>query len=297
MMRGLSLLCLLCLMAVGCGPERGLRVEHVASRPASSGGSLRVASGTPVLGLPYTLAADGATIWVSLLGPRFAGIQSIASRTAQAGGFILQPFRTNLPLSIATTRGRLWVLAQPPQGQARLFNLQTHERSVLRISHSAGLGWSPPGLRRRAMAFPRGTKIAGATASALWLRTDSARGHILWRLDTYTAELRRVVLHSYGRPGIAVTPRGVYVLLRTRDTSIVVIQKRNAVGRLIRQSPPVRLRGAFQPMPLAACQDQIYGWTLTEQGAELFRVEAHGSGATYSQTLPPRPKTRRTRRS
>ena len=287
--RGIAVLSLVCLIAVGCGPERGLRVEHVTGHAASASGSLHIVSGTTVQGLPYTLVPDGATIWVSILNPRATGIQPISSRTAETGGFILQPFRTDLPLAIAITRGRLWMLAQPPQGHARLFDVKTHEQSALRIAHSAGLGWFPRGLRRRAMAFPHGTKIAGSTASALWLRTDAGSAHILWRLDAYTADLSRFVLHSYGTPGIAVTPHGVYVLLRTRDTPIVVIQKRNAAGAVIRQSPPFRLRGALQPMPLAACQDQIYGWALTEQGAELFRVEAHGNGATYSQTLPPRP--------
>ena len=286
---GVAVLCALCLTVVGCGPERGFRVEQQVDGPADSAGrSLRIASGTTLAGLPYTLAADRATIWVSVFGPRAPGVQPIASQTAEAGGFIFQPFRTELPLSIATTRGRLWILVQPPQGHARLFNVKTQEQGALRVAHSAGLGWSPSGIRRRALAFPRGTKIAGETASALWLRADTTRSHLLWRLDASTAELRRFELLSYGTPGIAVTPRGVYVLLRTRDPSIVVIQRRNAAGRLITQGSPLRLRGAFQPLPLAACQDQIYGWTRTAHGAEVFSAGAHGDGAIYSRPLPPR---------
>jgi len=66
------------------------------------------------------------------------------------------------------------------------------------------------------------------------------------------------------------------------------IEALRSESRLIGQSPPLRLRGAFQPLPLAACQDQIYGWTRTAHGAEPFSAGAHGDGAIYSRPLPPR---------
>jgi hypothetical protein len=287
-MRVAAVLGVICLTAAGCGPQRGLRVEHMDGSGNSAVGLIHIASGTTMPGIPDALAADGGTIWVSVYGPRVSIVQPLATRTAQTGGFIESPFRSDLPLAIATTRGRLWILVQPPQGPARLLDVKTHERDALEVVRYARLGWSPRATRRRALSFPRSTKIAGATTSAVWLTADAGTHHVLWRLDAQSSELSRFELASHGTPGIIVTPRGVYVLLRTRLASMVVIQKRNSAGRVIRQSPPFRLRGAFQPGPLAACRDELYGWTRTPQGAELFRAEAHGNGAIYSQPLSPR---------
>jgi hypothetical protein len=290
--RLLTMLCLVSLVATACGPNRGLRAEQ-ADAPAdqvgagSSFGAVRVLSATPTSGTPVSLATDGSTIWVSAVDVSTVFVQAVTAGTGRAGGTLGLAERSYAALAITTTPSTLWMLARP-QGQTRLFHVPTDQGSARAITRSARFGTRLDELRGQGVALPAATRLAGATRSAVWLISQSAGTYILWRVDVATSKRTGFPLSSHGWPGVAVTPQQVYVALRTGRPNTVAIQTRDPDGAILGQSEPLRLTGAFQSRPLAGCHGSIFGWTRSESGAALFRVDAAGHALTYSHRLPPR---------
>jgi hypothetical protein len=288
----ITVLVLVTLVFTACGPSRGLRLERATPSADIVGadtkiGTTHVVSVTVVNGPPGPLASDGRQIWVSAPAFGTVSVQAIASRPGTAGGVISMPYRGYLPAAIATTRGTMWILVKPSQGHSQLLHIHTRQDPVRSVAPIFGRIVAPRDLRRQALAFPRDTRLMGATRSALWLVSHTARGYSLWRRDLQTSKLSRFALASNGSPGVAVTSEQVFVVLQTRPPSTVVIQTRDLRGRITATSSPLRIDRTFQPAPLGACQDQIFGWARDSRGATLFRVAATGARPKYTETLPP----------
>jgi len=291
--RRFAALALTALVAAACGPSRGLRVEQVNPPAADLLGSFttiggaHVTSATIVMGQPGQMVADGKRIWVSVRASDMVAVQAMDSGPGRAGGAIATPYREALPTAIAVTPGAIWILAKPPQGHSQLLHIDTRQEPVRVATSIEGRALAPRGLRRQALAFPRDTRLVGATGSAIWLISHTARGYWLWRRDLRTQVLSRFALASAGSPGVAVTADNVFVLLQTRPRSTVVIQTRDSAGRITATSSPVRVARTFQPTPVAACGDRIFAATRDSHGAALFEVSAAGGTPRYTKTLPP----------
>ena len=275
------------VLAVGCGPARGLRLENVKT-PAeeigaeSPGGAAHLLSATTTLGTPYSLAAGGDTIWASTFESTYSDLQTLSSRTAQVGGVVEVLERSDHPAAIAATHSTLWMLVLPLRGMARLFQLRMNEPNMQMIERSPDLFWKPQLPQDSALALPRDSQIAGATDSTLWLVSGSANRYSLWRIDGRTARASRFALASDGRPGVVVDRARVYVLLRTNSAAARVLQTRDAAGRILTQSAPIPLTGAIQPSPLAVCDGTIFGWTRHARGSAVFRLGTTGALPGYS---------------
>lgn len=290
----ITVLVLVTLVFTACGPSRGLRRERATPSADIVGadtkiGTTHVVSVTVVNGPPGPLASDGRQIWVSVPAFGTVSVQAIGSRLGTAGGFISMRYRGYLPAAIATTRGTMWILVKPSQGHSQLLHIDTGQYPVGSVAPAFGgtRMVTPRDPRQQALAFPRDTRLMGATRSALWLVSHTARGYSLWRRDLQTSKLSRFALASNGSPGVAVTSEHVFVVLQTRPPSTVVIQTRDLTGRITATSSPLRIDRTFQPTPLGACQNQIFGWARDSRGATLFRVDATGARPKYTETLPP----------
>ena len=283
------LLVLLGVLLSGCGAARGIRVEASDTPPDQVGrptgdAAIRELSATPVSGLPTALVETGSTVWVSTYAP---GVQALDGRTGQLGGSIDTPSRAEVTPSIATSPGVLWILIRPDQGGSRLLHVAFGARSG-EMTLTARQSLSSRMLPRDPFAYPRQTRIVGATRSALWLVSRSGTGYALWRRDLRSAAVRRFALASAAPPAVAAGADRVYALLPTGGSGAVVVQSRTEDGTVLSTSAPIHLQGAFQPEPLVTCGDRIFGWTRTATGAALFALPATRGSPRYSPRLPPR---------
>jgi hypothetical protein len=286
-------LMLLVAIASACGPGRGVRVEPQGSpadqfggEPADSG--IRIVSAVFMAGQPSSLAAGRSVVWVSYAGRSAAGLQAFSPASGVASPVArFTPFPTVAPIAMATTPGSVWMLDKPlPTAteavpDARLLRLGAPAQPARSLRSPP---FAPDNLQAVAPPYPRDTVLAGANDRALWLVSPADLGHILVRRDAITSRLSRFAIQTKASPGVAVTARRVFVLVRVgRDT--VVIQTRDTSGKVIAVSPAVRIR-YFEASPLVACGDRIFGWT---HGAHLtlFRIDASGASLSYSGNLPP----------
>jgi hypothetical protein len=286
---------LLVAIAAGCGPNRGVRLEPKGSPADQFGGdqansAIRIMSAVFVTGQPSSLAAGRGVVWVSYAGRSAAGLQAFNPATRVAASVSrFTPFPTFAPIAMATTPGSVWMLEKPlPTAaeavpDARLVRLGTSAQPARSLR-------SPPfprdNLQAEPSAFPRDTLLAGANDTALWLVGPADFGYTLSRRDATTSGLSRFAIRSDESPGVAVTPRRVFVLVPVGGDRIV-IQTRDPGGKVITVSPAIRIP-YFEASPLVACGDRIFGWT---RGAHvrLFRIDVSGASLGYSGNLPPSP--------
>jgi hypothetical protein len=278
------------VLVAACGPSHGLRVEHRVTRADLAGAegripNMRVVSGTTVAGLPVSLASNGRTIFATVLGVAGLGVQAIDPRTSQARGLVLTGYLSNVPGSITTTPDTLWVLA-PLHDRAELVHIGRQHPEAAKTLQTIGARLILASLYKYALIFPRDTWLVGATPAAVWLVSHTTIGYTLWRSDVQTLEVRRFALASDDVPGVAITSRGVFVLLRSGRGGTVRIQTRTSEGAILATSRPLTIEG-FQPRPLRGCGTQLFGWTSGPRGVALFAVDATRGRLRYSKRLPP----------
>ena len=295
MRRGRSIaLMLLVAIASACGPSRGVRLEPQGSpadqfggEPADSG--IRIVSAVFMAGQPSSLAAGRGVVWVSYAGRSAAGLQAfnpasgVASPVARFTPFQPSP-RLRWPRRLGSSgcsRSRFRRPQRPfPMRACYAWATPAQPARSLRSPPF------PPDNLQAVAPYPRDTVLAGGNDRALWLVSPADSGYTLVRRDAVTSGLRRFAIQANGSPGVAVTPRRVFVLVPVgRDT--VVIQTRDTSGKIIAVSPAIRIP-SFEASPLVACGDRIFGWT---HGAHvrLFRINASGASLSYSGNLPPSP--------
>ena len=68
----------------------------------------------------------------------------------------------------------------------------------------------------------------------------------------------------------------------------MIVQTRDDDGAVASTSSAVSLQGTYEPAPLAACGNRVFGWTRTAKGASLFALGTQGGRPLYSPRLPPR---------
>lgn len=292
--RSIALL-LLVAIASACGPGRGVRLEPQGSpadqfggEPADSG--IRIVSAVFMAGQPSSLAAGRGVVWVSYAGRSAAGLQAFNPASGVASPVArFTPFSSFAPIAMATTPGVVWMLEKPlptpteAVPDARLLHLGDPTQPARSLRSPP---FPPDNLQPVAPPYPRDTVLAGANDRALWLVSPADSGYTLVRRDAATSGLSRFAIRTNESPGVAVTPRRVFVLVPVgRDT--VVIQTRDTNGQVLAVSPARRIP-SFVASPLVACGDRIFGWT---RGAHvrLFRISASGGSPSYSGNLPSSP--------
>lgn len=286
---------LLVALASGCGPSRGVRLEPKGSPADEFGGEqansgIRIVSAVFLTGQPSSLAAGSGVVWASYAGRSAAGLQAFKPASGVASPVArFTPFPTFAPIAMTTTPGVVWMLEKPlPTAteavpDARLLRLGTPTQPARSLRSPP---FPPDNLRAVAPALPRDTVLAGANNRALWLVSPADFGYTLVRRDAITSGLSRFAIRTNESPGVAVTPRRVFVLVLVgRET--LVIQTRDTSGRVMAVSSAIRIPH-FEASPLVACGDRIFGWT---HGAHLrlFRINASGASLSYSGDLPPSP--------
>lgn len=290
-MRGLAILLLAALTLSACGPHRGLHFEQTGVtsgqvEPGSTSGSIHVKSATTVLSRPYTLTTQGHTIWAGVqFADRYQAMQAVGTDTAQGRGIVNLPPSVKVVAALASTPGVIWMLTYEPAGAHwRLQRLGTHvepARSAARAIVPArrdSLATLEPVLSLRGS-----TELLGASNSAVWLLSYHKHSYTLLRCDARTLRVTRFPLTSDGRPGVAITPERVFVLLPAHRRHAVSIETRDPSGRVTATSPLVQLAGQLMSSAVSACGTQIAGFANRRGFTVVVRLDAAGSPPRYSR--------------
>jgi hypothetical protein len=296
--RRLAILMLVAVILSACGPDRGLRVEQTsvtASQPdpGDTSGSIRVRAAITVSSPPYTPTLEGHTIWAGVqFADRSQAIQAVDTDTAQGRGIVALPRSVQVGVALASTPNVIWVLtSEPPGTHSRLQRFGTR----VEPARSAAVAMLPAQIDGFAvlepvLSFPRSTTLLGATSSAVWLLSYEGHSYTLWRCDVRTLRVARFPLVSQGIPGVAITPQRVFVVRTAQRRHAVAIETRDASGRVIAESPRIKIAGQFVsgPLsPLSACGNQIVGSVDRNGSVIVLRLNAAGSPPRYSRNLLP----------
>ena len=290
--RGLMVtLALSALFAAACGPSRGVRLESTAAQTnqdnvgGGSSAKIRVRTGTGVAGIPTSLASSDRRLFTSVTGLYGLRLQAIDTRTGKALGAILLPYYASyVSAKITSTPNTIWMLV-PVGYRSELIHLDLQDPETAGILRTAGRQWGIRGLRKHILTFPADTSFVGMTKSVLWFVSHTVRGYTLQRLDMQTSAVTRFELASAEEPGVAIVAGRIFVLLRSGEDGSVLVQSRAASGKIVATSS-MKIPG-FQGRRLAACGNQIFGWTRDTRGVTIFAMSATGGPPRYSKRLPP----------